>query len=143
MIFVIDEDDYGNAIVYKASSAGKSDEPIIFLTEGVTSKIKDTAKIVAKLVGIIGYISRNVPLQDAVEEYTDLLTMPSKSLDNFAKSMEDLMVEVKENKNALRDMYASKRKNKDGIRIQTRQQGGTIKYKRYELRIYSRCNMTI
>lgn len=137
MIFVIDEDDNENVIVYKTSSVGKSDQ-LLFLMEGVPSKIIEIAKTVTKLVEAIGYISRNIPLQDAAEEYTDLLTMPSKSLDDFAKSMEDLMVEVKDNKNALRDMYAPKRKNKDRIRIQTRQQGGTIKYKRYELRIYSR-----
>ncbi len=137
MIFVIDADDNENVIVYKASSVGKSDR-LLFLMELPASKIIEIAKTVTKLVEAIGYISRNVPLQDAAIEYTDLLTMPSESFNDFAKSMEDLMVEVKENKNALRDMYAPKRKNKDRIMIQTRQQGGMIKYKRYELRIYSR-----
>ena len=44
-------------------------------------------------------------------------------------------VEIKKNNRAL---GIPKRKSKNRIRIQTRQQGGTLKYKRYELRIYSR-----
>lgn len=32
----------------------------------------------------------------------------------------------------------SEKKNGGGIRIRTRQQGGTLKYKRYELRVYNR-----
>ncbi len=64
--------------------------------------------------------------------------VPSESLDDFAKNMRDSAVKVQKNKDALREMYAPKGKNKDRIRIQTRQQGGTLKYKRYELRIYSR-----
>lgn len=137
MIFVIDRDDNGNVIAYKASCVGKSDQ-LIFWNERVLLQIREIARTVTKLVEIIGYISRNIPLQDAVEEYTNLLAMPSESLDDFLKSMEDLAVEVPKNKNALREMYVPKGKNKGRIRIQSRQQGGTLKYKRYELRIYSR-----
>lgn len=137
MIFVIGEDDKGNVIAKKTSSVGKSDQ-LIFWIERVPLQIREIARTVTKLVEIIGYISRNIPLQDAVEEYTNLLTMPSESFYDFVKSMRDLEVVVQENKNELREMYAPKRKNKDRIRIQSRQQGGTLKYKRYELRIYSR-----
>lgn len=137
MIFVIGEDDKGNVIVKKTSSVGKSDQ-LMFWFERVPLQIREIARTVTKLVEIIGYISWNIPLQDAVEEYTNLLTMPSESFDDFAKSIEDLAAEVRKNKNALREMYAPNRKNKDRIRIQSRQQGGMLKYKRYELRIYSR-----
>lgn len=64
--------------------------------------------------------------------------MDHESLDDFAKSMECSRVRVEKNKSALREMYTFKRKDKDRIRIQTRQQGSTLKYKRYELRIYDR-----
>lgn len=140
MIFVIGEDDNGNVIVNKTSGVGKSNQ-LIFLLEGVSAKIGEIARIVTKLVGIIDYISRNVYHQDAVEEYTNLLCMPSESLDDFAKRMENIKsvgVEIQKNNNALIEMYAPKRKNKGRTRIQTQQQGGTLKYKRYELRIYGR-----
>lgn len=136
MIFVIGEDDNGNVIVNKTSGVGKSDQ-LIFLLEGVSAKIGEIARTVTKLVGIIDYISRNVYHQDAVEEYTNLLEMPSESLGAFVK-MGTLGLEIQKNNNALIEMYAPKRKNKGRTRIQTQQQGGTLKYKRYELRIYGR-----
>lgn len=137
MIFVISEDDKGNPIVHKVSNSGKSD-CLIFLIEGVQSSIRAIAMAVTKVVKAVCYISRQVPYHDAAEEYTNLLTMPSKSFDDFEKSIKGLGVEVRENKNALREMYVSKRKNKNRIKIRSRQQGGTLKYKRYELRIYSK-----
>lgn len=136
MIFVIGEDDNGNVIVNKTSGVEKSDQ-LIFLLEGVSAKIGEIARTVTKLVGIIDYISRNVYHQDAVEEYTNLLEMPSESLGAFVK-MGTLGLEIQKNNNALIEMYASKRKNKGRTRIRTWQQGGTLKYKRYELRIYNR-----
>lgn len=136
MIFVIGEDDNGNVIVNKTSGVEKSDQ-LIFLLEGVSAKIGEIARTVTKLVGIIDYISRNVYHQDAVEEYTNLLEMPSESLGAFVK-MGTLGLEIQKNNNALIEMYAPKRKNKGRTRIQTQQQGGTLKYKRYELRIYGR-----
>ena len=84
MIFVIGEDDNGNVIVNKTFGVGKSDQ-LIFLLEGVSAKIGEIARTVTKLVGIIDYISRNVYHQDAVEEYTNLLEMPSESLGAFVK----------------------------------------------------------
>ena len=136
MIFVIGEDDNGNVIVNKTSGVEKSDQ-LIFLLEGVSAKIGEIARTVTKLVGIIDYISRNVYHQDAVEEYTNLLEMPSESLGAFVK-MGTLGLEIQKNNNALIEMYAFKRKNKGRTRIRTWQQGGTLKYKRYELRIYNR-----
>lgn len=136
MIFVIGEDDNGNVIVNKTSGVEKSDQ-LIFLLEGVSAKIGEIARTVTKLVGIIDYISRNVYHQDAVEEYTNLLEMPSESLGAFVK-MGTLGLEIQKNNNALIEMYAPKRKNKGRTRIRTWQQGGTLKYKRYELRIYNR-----
>lgn len=136
MIFVIGEDDNGNVIVNKTSGVEKSDQ-LIFLLEGVSAKIGEIARTVTKLVGIIDYISRNVYHQDAVEEYTNLLEMPSESLGAFVK-MGTLALEIQKNNNALIEMYEPKRKNKGRTRIQTQQQGGTLKYKRYELRIYGR-----
>lgn len=136
MIFVIGEDDNGNVIVNKTSGVGKSDQ-LIFLLEGVSARIGEIARTVTKLVGIIDYISRNVYHQDAVEEYTNLLEMPSESLGAFVK-MENLGVKIQKNNSVLIKMYASKRKNKGRTRIRTRQQSCTLKYKRYELRIYGK-----
>lgn len=140
MIFIIGEDDTGNVIVKKASSAGKT-EQLIFLLERVPLQIREVARTVTKLVEIIGYISRNIPLQDAVEEYINLLCMPSESLDDFAKSIKNIKslgVEIQKNNSALIEMYTHERKNRARTKILTRQQGCTLKYKRYELRIYSR-----
>ncbi len=124
MIFVIGEDDNGNVIVNKTSGVEKSDQ-LIFLLEGVSAKIGEIARTVTKLVGIIDYISRNVYHQDAVEEYTNLLEMPSESLGAFVK-MENLGVKIQKNNSVLIKMYAFKRKNKGRTRIRTWQQGGTL-----------------
>lgn len=134
MIFVISEDDKGNPIVHKVSNSGKSD-CLIFLIEGVQPSIRAIAMAVTKVVKAVCYISRQVPYHDAAEEYTNLLTEPSESLDDFKKIMKSLGIEIKKNNGAL---SIPKRKSKDRIMIQTRQQGGILKYKRYELRIYSR-----
>lgn len=136
MIFIIGEDEKENIIINKTSSAGKADQ-LIFLLEGVQSRIREIARTVIKLVRIIDYISQNVPHQDAVEEYINLLNIHSKSLDDLAKSMESLGVEIQKDNSAPIKMYIPE-KNKGRARIQTRQQGCTLKYKRYELRIYSR-----
>lgn len=142
MIFVIGPDDKGNVIVKCTSSVGKSDQPIVW-TERVPPQIREMARTVKKLLTAMSIISKYgldqyQYVQDATGKYTNPFDMPSESLDDFAKNMRDSAVKVQKNKDALREMYAPKGKNKDRIRIQTRQQGGTLKYKRYELRIYSR-----
>lgn len=114
MVFVACEDDKGNVIIKTTSSIGKMDEGIIILKQVQYSVF-----------------------QESVEEIANLLCMPSESLDDFAKSMESLGVEIQKNNNALMEMYTPGRKNKARTKIQTRQQvKSTLKYKRYELRIY-------
>lgn len=113
MIFVISEDDKGNTIVHKVSNSGKSD-CLIFLLEGVQSSIRAIAMAVTKVVKVVCYISRQVSYHDAAEEYTNLLTEPSESLDDFKKIMKSLGVEIKKNNRAL---SIPKRKSKDRIVI--------------------------
>ncbi len=142
MIFVISPDDKGNVIVKCTCSVGKSDQPIVWLKE-VPPQIREMARTVKKLLTAMSLVSQYgldqyQYVQDATGKYTNPFDMPSESFDDLAKSMRDSTVKVQKNKNALRKMYAPKGKNKGRIRIQPRQQGGTLKYKRYELRIYSR-----
>lgn len=87
------------------------------------------------IIKIIDNYIKGETIYTLIEKYREMM-MEHESLDDFAKSMECSRVRVQKSKSALREMYTFKRKDKDRIRIQTRQQGGTLKYKRYELRIY-------
>ncbi len=137
MIFVIGVDDKGDVLVKTTSSVGRSDQ-LIFLLEEVPPQIREIARIVAKWAGTIGYISWNVPYQDAVEKYTDLLSMPSESFNDFAKSMERLVVNNLKIEGTQRETHY-KRKISSRTKIQTWQQPkNTLKYKAYELRIYNK-----
>lgn len=137
MMFVIGEDDKGNVIVKTTSSVGKSDQ-LIFWLEEVPLQIREGARIVAKLAETIGYILRNVYYQDVVEKCTDLLSMPTESLDDFAKSMERLAVNNLDIKETQRETH-NKRKINSRTKIQKWQQSkDTLKYKAYELRIYNK-----
>lgn len=137
MIFIIGEDDEGNVIVTTTSSVGKSDQ-LIFWPERVLQQIREIARIVTKFGEIIGNISRNVPYQDAVEKYIDLLSMPSESLNDFVKSLERLELNNLEIEEPQREMH-DKRKNNSRTTIRTwHQSKNTLKYKPYELRIYNK-----
>lgn len=137
MIFIIGEDDKGNVIVKTTSGVGKSDQ-LIFWLEEVPTQIKEIARIVAKSAGIIDYISRNVPYQDAVEKYTDLLSMPSESFNDFAKCMERLALNNLDIEGTQRETH-NKGKSITGRRFKKWQQSkDTLKYKAYELRIYNK-----
>ena len=54
-MFVINKDDKGNVIVKKTSSVGKT-EQLIFLIERIPLQIREIARTMTKLAGIISHI---------------------------------------------------------------------------------------
>lgn len=139
MMRVIDVDDKGNVIIEKTSSAGKTEE-IILMAETV-SAIQEFGKAVALVFQEI--VQALTPVfQQFAEEYTRFMnTVSSKSeqeLADIAELMEQA-AEVQEERRIRREIRAYQRKQCSRIRSRTRQQAkSTLKYKRYELRIYSR-----
>lgn len=136
-MFVIGEDDKGNVIVKTTSSVGKS-EQLIFQLGIILLQIKEIERIFPKLIEITGYISRDVPYQKVAEKYMGLLSMPSESLNDFAKSMVRLAVNNMEIEGPQRETHY-KRKTNSRTTIRTwHQSKNTLKYKPYELRIYNK-----
>ena len=108
---VVGVDDKGNVIIEKTSSAGKTEE-IILMAETV-SAIVEFGKAVAK----------------AFQEIT---------LADIAEVMERA-AEIQEERRIRRETRIYQRKQCSRIKSRTRQQAkSTLKYKRYELRVYSR-----
>lgn len=135
---------------------------IEYVTDKETSEIiRDTCTSVKndysfyqylrKLDIVLEAILMGIPIDDIIKVidnrvksktiYTFIEEHRAKSLDqpnalaDFVKTME--RIEVEENDRLLRKKYKYKKENGGKIRIWAPQQGGTLKYKRYELRIYS------
>ncbi|MDE6052764.1 MAG: hypothetical protein K2G55_03180 [Lachnospiraceae bacterium] len=141
-MFVIDEDDQGNVIIKTTSSVGRTDQ-IMFLTIEDLLNNQELLREIAKWIKKM----RQAPelqvstFQDIVEEYMNCLNMllnhVVEKIAEAAKSIKRL-IEIQEIKKIQRETYVHKRKYNGRIEIRTQQQAKrTLKYKRYELRIYT------
>lgn len=139
MMRVIGADDKGNVIIEKTCSTGRTEE--IILTAETVSAIGEFGKAVAKIFREV--VQALTPaFQQLAEEYIRLLnTVQSQSeqqLEDIAEAMERA-AEIQEERRIRRETRIYQRKQCGRIRSRTRQRAkSTLKYKRYELRIYSR-----
>lgn len=136
---VIGVDDKGNVIIEKTCSTGRTEE-IILMAE-TASAIGEFGKAVAKIFQEI--VQALTPaFQQLAEEYIRLLntvqSQGEQQLADIAELMEQA-AEVQEERRIRRETRTYQRKQCSRIKSRTRQQAkSTLKYKRYELRIYSR-----
>lgn len=117
---VIGVDDKGNVIVEKTSGIGKTDE--IILLENNVSAIEEFGAAASKVF----------------REIMQALTPVFQQLADIVEAMER-EAEIWEENRIRREIRAVQRKQCSRIRSQTwKQAKSTLKYKRYELRIYGR-----
>ena len=139
MMRVIGVDDKGNVIIEKTSNVGKTEE-IILMAETV-SAIGEFGKAVAKAFQEIMHALMPV-FQQLAEEYARFLnTVQSQGEQQLADIVEAMerAAEVQEERRIRRETEKYQRKERGRIKGRTRQQAqSTLKYKRYELRIYGR-----
>lgn len=139
MMRVIGVDDKGNVIIEKTCSTGRTEE-IILMAETV-SAIGEFGKAVVKAFQEIMQ-ALTPAFQQLAEEYAKFLNAVSRQseqqITDIAEAMERA-AEIQEENRIRRETRALQRKQCSRIRNRTRQQAkSTLKYKRYELRIYGR-----
>ncbi|MCM1217518.1 MAG: hypothetical protein NC331_13900 [Lachnospiraceae bacterium] len=120
MMRVIGIDDKGNVIIEKTSNVGKTEE-MILMAETV-SAIQEFGKAVTK----------------AFQDIAQALAPAFQQLADIAELMEQA-AEAQRERRIRGEIRAYQRKRCSRIRSRTRRQAkSTLKYKRYELRIYGR-----
>ncbi len=136
---VIGVDDKGNVIVEKTSGIGKTDE--IILMADIVSAIEEFRAAALKTFREIMQALMPV-FQQLAEECAKFSNAVS---DQNEQQLADIMeamkraAEIQEENRIRREIRAVQRKQCSRIRSRTRQQAkSTLKYKRYELRIYGR-----
>lgn len=139
MMRVIGVDDEGNVIVEKASSIGKTDE--IILMADIVSDIEEFWAAALKAFREIMQ-ALTPAFQQLAEEYAKfsntIQNQSEQQLADIAEAMERA-AEIQEKNRIRREIRVVQRKQCSRIRSRTWQQAkSTLKYKRYELRIYGR-----
>lgn len=135
MMRVIGVDDKGNVIIEKTCSTGRTEE-IILMAE-TASAIGEFEKAVVK-----AFQAFMPAFRQLAEEYAKFLNAVSRQseqrITDIAEAMERA-AEIQGENRIRRETRALQRKQCSRIRSRTRQQAkSTLKYKRYELRIYGR-----
>lgn len=120
MMRIIDIDDKGNVIIEKTSGMGKTEE--IILTAEEASDIQE--------------------IREWVRAFQEMLQKAIQTITSFFRKFEDIIkilrrvLEVRIEKTKKETMRDQREQN-NRVRKQMRQQAkSTLKYKRYELRIY-------
>ena len=135
---VIGVDDKGNVIIEKTFNAGRAEEMI--MTAETVSAVWESWKTVEKAFREIMQALMPV-FQKLAEEYIRILdAVQRQEGERIADIAEDMerAAEVQEERRIRRATMIYQKKQRSRIKGRTQQAKSTLKYKRYELRIYSR-----
>ena len=135
---VIGVDDKGNVIIEKTFNAGRAEEMI--MTAETVSAVWESWKTVEKAFREIMQALMPV-FQKLAEEYIRILdAVQRQEGERIADIAEDMerAAEVQEDRRIRRATRIYQKKQRSRIKGRTQQAKSTLKYKRYELRIYSR-----
>lgn len=135
---VIGVDDKGNVIIEKTFNAGRAEEMI--MTAETVSAVWESWKTVEKAFREIMQALMPV-FQKLAEEYIRILdAVQRQEGERIADIAEDMerAAEVQEERRIRRATRIYQKKQRSRIKGRTQQAKSTLKYKRYELRIYSR-----
>ena len=135
---VIGVDDKGNVIIEKTFNAGRAEEMI--MTAETVSAAWESWKTVEKAFREIMQALMPV-FQKLAEEYIRILdAVQRQEGERIADIAEDMerAAEVQEERRIRRATRIYQKKQRSRIKGRTQQAKSTLKYKRYELRIYSR-----